>query len=280
MSRAANPPTPTVDDEVQPPKLELSASQLAGGALASVTSALAASRFGVNGTVLGAAFGSLVSGVAAAVYATSLRTAHYKMRTTRSVVLRAPVPLDGERTVAVDPADPTAMPPELSGRAVPLPGVTMSVPAGTPPGQAPIRPRRAQRRRPVWKPVALVAGTAFVTSMLAIGVLETAIGHPISNAKGSGTSVGVLVGGGSDPTTAPATTTSGTSTSGSDSASSSPTDSSPSPTDTSPTDSTASSPTATGGSPTGSDAASPTPSVTASAAAGQQPAPAQPTPSP
>src|SRR5215203_1235367 len=53
----------------------LSVPQIAAGALAAVTAAVAASFFGVAGTLIGAALGSVVSSVAAGLYATSLSRA-------------------------------------------------------------------------------------------------------------------------------------------------------------------------------------------------------------
>jgi hypothetical protein len=122
--------------------LDLNIHKVAGGALAAVTTAVAASFFGVNGTLTGAAFGSVISSVAAAVYATSLKRAGKKIKTTRSVAVRpsaagaAAAALAG---VSTDPNDPTAVPPEMVGRSVPLPGqtdLTTAPPSPWPPPQA------------------------------------------------------------------------------------------------------------------------------------------------
>jgi hypothetical protein len=277
MSRAETPPRNIRDDQPQPPKLELSPTQLAGGALASVTSAVAASRFGVSGTVMGAAFGSLVSGVAAALYAASLKSATYRIKTTKTLVLRSPVPVDGESEATVDPGDPTAMPPELSGRALNLPGSTetssVGAPAPTSPAGGGERPRRS-----IWKPLLLLTVFAFVVSIAAIGVFETAIGHPISNSKDTGTSFGTVVhevgGGRSDDTSTSTSTSTGTSDSESNSPTSSDTSSSPSAGDqASPGGSDSASPGPTD-SPVPSDA---NPSPTDSAAAGSAAAAPPPT---
>jgi phage tail tape-measure protein len=55
---------------------QLSALQVAAGALAAVSAAVAASFFGVAGTVIGAAVASVVSTVGAAVYTESMRRTH------------------------------------------------------------------------------------------------------------------------------------------------------------------------------------------------------------
>ena len=65
--------------------LGLSLTQIAGGALAAVTAAVAASFLGVAGTITGAAFGSVVSSIGAAVYSTSLSRA---ARASRVLVVR------------------------------------------------------------------------------------------------------------------------------------------------------------------------------------------------
>jgi hypothetical protein len=279
MSRAETPPRNARDDQdqTQPPKLELSPTQLAGGALASVTSAVAASRFGVTGTVMGAAFGSLVSGVAASLYAASLRTATYRIKTTKTLVLRSPVPVDGEPGTSVDPGDPTAVPPELSGRAVTL-GETETATYSDQPVSRAAAGHRELPRRPIWKPLLLLTVFAFVVSIAAIGVFETAIGHPISNSKDTGTSFGTVVhevgGGGSDTSSSTSTETR---TSSSESTSTTRSDSSASPSfsDQAPpgaSDSPSQGPT---GSLSPSGAGSPSPSN--SAAAGSAAAAPQPT---
>src|SRR3712207_4577894 len=59
---------------------QLSALQVAAGALAAVSAAVIASFFGVAGTVIGAAVASVVSTVGAAVYTESMRRAHAGLR--------------------------------------------------------------------------------------------------------------------------------------------------------------------------------------------------------
>lgn len=71
--------------------LDLSVSQVLAGALAAVSSAVAASYFGVAGTLLGAAFGSIFGTVATAVYKHSLSRTGAKVREIvpiQTVVLR------------------------------------------------------------------------------------------------------------------------------------------------------------------------------------------------
>ena len=55
------------------PRMELSATQVIGGALAAASAAVAASLLGVYGTVIGAAVVSVVASVGGAVYTHSFR---------------------------------------------------------------------------------------------------------------------------------------------------------------------------------------------------------------
>lgn len=182
-------------DEARAGALDLSFTKIVGGAAAAVTTAVAASFLGVSGTITGAAFGSIVSSIAAALYAHSLKSAGTRIRTTATVVRRT-----GQRTDA-DPQDPATVPPELTGRSAPLPGETVVV-ASTETGPAEgrvspqaaaARPRQRDRSRG-WKPVAVLAGFIFVVALGAISVTELFLGHPISNSQSTGTSVGAAVG--------------------------------------------------------------------------------------
>jgi hypothetical protein len=205
MTSSSNRPTTTTvstDSDARSPALDLSFTKIAGGALAAVTTAVAASFLGVNGTLTGAAFGSIVSSVAAALYGASLKTAHTRIRTTRTVVTglgRAGGGGRGGGGTALDPQDPSGVPADLVGRSVTLPGETMIQPTpeghGAPSaGSVPVYPGHAAPpsrpgRRVPWKSVAALAGIVFLVAMAVIFVTEVLIGHPISNSKESGTSV-------------------------------------------------------------------------------------------
>jgi len=209
-------PQPDTAVDVDPPKLDLKPTQLAGGALAAVTSAVAASKFGVTGTVVGAAFGSLVSSVAAAVYATSLTRASRRIRT---VVVTPSGARGGIGTS--DPSDPAAVPADLTGAASPIVADTMLLPNGMPwppeppaptdpaylrPDASPASepPPPAGRRRWV-RPVLILGGFAFAASIGAISVTELVLGHPVADSGGGGTSVSRFLGddGGSRPSSTP-----------------------------------------------------------------------------
>ena len=66
------------DTDEQPPqpktkRLDMSGTQLVGGALAAMTAAVIGAQLGVAGTVLGAAIGSVVAGTAGSLYTASLK---------------------------------------------------------------------------------------------------------------------------------------------------------------------------------------------------------------
>ena len=243
--------------------LGLSLTQIAGGALAAVTAAVAASFLGVAGTITGAAFGSVVSSIGAAVYSTSLSRA---ARASRVLVVR-PGGLAADDPASVPP--PVGHDPEVLADA---PADAVTTPADTPPeAHVPVWSRLR------WRPVLLVAGTFFVAAMAVIVVTELVIGHPISNSSESGTTISNIGGSsGSSPSSPSPTPAPGaSSTSASPSPGASPTgtpssSSSPAPSQASATG-TATSPTA---------ATTTAPSATGSAPAPSTPATTGPAPSP
>jgi hypothetical protein len=162
------------DAAVESPKpLGLSVPQIAAGALAAVTAAVAASFLGVGGTLTGAAFGSVVSSVAAALYSTSLTRA---ARVSKVLVVRPAG--SGTGPLEASAEDPAAVPPAVQRQ--PLAG--------------PVATQWWKRLR--WGPVAAVAGLLFVAAMAVVSVSELALGHPLSNSTESGTTLTNLGGGG------------------------------------------------------------------------------------
>ena len=119
-------------------RLGLSPVQVAGGALAATTSALAASTFGVGGTVIGAAVGSVISSVGGAIYVHSLQNVSAR---TRTVITRG-------RALPSSTA-PTALP-AVHGADD---GVDDGADDGAPAFRAPGRGRWGGGRSPSWEPV-------------------------------------------------------------------------------------------------------------------------------
>lgn len=170
----------------------LSTTQVAGSALAAATSALAASFLGVAGTIVGAVVGSLVATTASAVYAHSLRRAGARLRVVRPTVVTRTA--SARRSVVHGPrrAEPTSSTAPLA-----VPGRDGDPSDGSP--QAGVtRPDRLRRSWP--RVVAGVAAGVVMGAGLALGgitALEQVLGHPVSDAGESGTSVGSALSGGS-----------------------------------------------------------------------------------
>jgi hypothetical protein len=68
-------------DEKSKKGLDLSATQVVGGALAAMTAAALGSQLSVAGTVVGAALASIIAAVAGSLYTASIRRTHDKVKT-------------------------------------------------------------------------------------------------------------------------------------------------------------------------------------------------------
>jgi hypothetical protein len=177
--------------------LGLTSAQIAGGALAAVTAALAASFFGVGGTLIGAALGSVISTVGGALYSHSFDRAHETIRTTRVRLVRSPAaaatPLSGPHAGMDDPVN---LPPDLDDRAqvvAEAPGTLDTSPQAQPSDSPAVA--RPGRRLNV-RLMAVVAGVFFVIAVGAITLTELVLGHPVSDTAQTGTSITQVVGGG------------------------------------------------------------------------------------
>ena len=144
--------------------IDLSPSQVLGGALAAMTAAAIGSRLGAAGTIIGAAAASVVAAVAGAVYTASLRRTHAKVRTVwsgRWSSMPATVEVMGDR------ADATA---------------ANAAPQHTAPRRAPLFPGRW---RIPWKPAAVGALLAFGIAAATLTGLELISGHALSGGEGT-----------------------------------------------------------------------------------------------
>jgi hypothetical protein len=158
--------------------IDLSPSQVLGGALAAMTAAAIGSRLGAAGTIIGAAAASVVAAVAGAVYTASLRHTHAKVRTVwsgRWSSMPATVEVMGDR------ADATA---------------ANAAPQHTAPRRAPLFPGRW---RIPWKPAAVGALLAFGIAAATLTGLELISGHALSGGEGTTVTQVTQQDAGSDP---------------------------------------------------------------------------------
>jgi hypothetical protein len=146
--------------------IDLSLTQVLGGALAAMTAAAIGSRLGATGTIVGAAAASVVAAVAGAVYTASLRHTQAKVRTVWSGRWNADTP--GTVEVISDRSDTTAASarPQHTARRqrVPL------LPAGV---------------RLPWKRALAGALLAFGIAAAALTGLELISGHALSGGEGT-----------------------------------------------------------------------------------------------
>lgn len=172
-----NAPRPDgADDSVEEKKkiLDLSLTQIVGGALAAMTAAALGSTLGVGGTIAGAAMASVVAGVAGTLYTASLRTGREKVRT----VFRGQAPDAASAPPA--PVDPATT---LSGRAV---EETLVSPVWDPlPLEKPSK-QKSKTRFP-WKRAVAISLAVFALAAVLITGYERVSGQPLSG--GTGTTV-------------------------------------------------------------------------------------------
>ena len=151
--------TEQIEDKEKPQGAQLSATQVAAGALAAVSSAVVASFFGLAGTLIGAALASVISTVSAALYSNSLQKTNEKLRRAR-----------GQVTGRLSAADETTV-----ASAAPAAPATQVLPAHLDPRRAP-----ARRSRPRWTRVAVYAAAVFVMAMGVITGIELIGQKPVA----------------------------------------------------------------------------------------------------
>jgi hypothetical protein len=164
----------------EPKGLQLNPVQVAAGALAAVSSAVGASFFGVAGTLIGAALGSVIASVCTALYTESL---HKTKEGIERVLTRRP---DGAAS-AEEPAATAVLPARLS-------------------------PRRAPEERggPRWTRVGIYAAAVFVAAMAIVTGIELIGQQPVSalvghTASSGSTTLGQLTNTSSERDIAPST---------------------------------------------------------------------------
>jgi hypothetical protein len=204
----------TDDKPTEPKRLfDLSATQLVGGALAAMTSAVIGARLGVAGTILGAAIGSIVAGIAGSLYTASLK--HTRDKLTSALVGRvgdtqvsmAPV---SERTVEIARVpDDTVRDRAWSWEAPESPASAAAMaPASAEPVAvaAEVEVTGARRPRLPWKPILVSTAAVFLLAIAGLTGFELVSGQAISGGQGTTiTQVGEGRSGSSDegPSTVP-----------------------------------------------------------------------------
>ena len=195
-------PTPEQPPEPKTPRLEMSATQLVGGALAAMTAAVIGAQLGVAGTVLGAAIGSVVAGAAGSLYTASLK--HTKDKLASAFVGRV-----GETDVEVTTVSTST---EVDGWTT----VTQPTAAVAPASPDPVATAAEvdSAGRPVsrwpWKPILVSTAAVFLLAIAGITGFELVSGQSVSGGEGTTiTQVSEGRSGGTDtPTQAPSSSTS------------------------------------------------------------------------
>jgi hypothetical protein len=164
----------------QPPAKKLNAVEVVAGTLAAVSSAVAASALGVEGTLTGAAVGSVVATLGTALYAKSLRGTKNRLqdlRPRRSA--RPPRGPDRTRQVGRSSAKVAGSDTAVSaGAAARLTGTVYG---------------RRKRRWPVVAATSAAAVAAFGLAIALITGVELALGQPLANLYGKHTDGGTTL---------------------------------------------------------------------------------------
>ena len=201
-----DPKTSPADTDEQPPerktkRLDMSGTQLVGGALAAMTAAVIGAQLGVAGTVLGAAIGSVVAGTAGSLYTASLK--HTQNKIASAFVGR----------VGTTPSDHIRLQRQRGRR---LAGGHHAEAAVAPPSSNPVATSAEidQAGRPAprwpWKPILISTAAVFLLAIAGITVFELITGQSLSGGQGTTiTQVGEDRTGGTDtPSPSPSTETS------------------------------------------------------------------------
>ena len=199
------------DTDKQPPqpktkRLDMSGTQLVGGAFAAMTAAVIGAQLGVAGTVLGAAIGSVVAGTAGSLYTASLK--HTQTKIAAAFIGRVgdtPVQITSTERIpddrsTVDGWHAITQPMAAVAPASPDPVATAAEidPAGGPAARGP------------WKPILVATVAVFLLAIAGITAFELLTGQSVSGGQGTTISqVGDGRSGGSDtPRQVPSTDTS------------------------------------------------------------------------
>jgi hypothetical protein len=154
------------DKQSKAKALDLSATQIVGGALAAMTAAALGSQLSVAGTIVGAALASIIAAVGGSLYTASLRRTSDKVKT----VFWTGQPNEVE--------EPTVME-ILEDREGHIAGQRSHLVAPEPVDPSP------DRRKLNWKRVLVVALAAFGIAAVSLTAFELATGNALSGGEGT-----------------------------------------------------------------------------------------------
>jgi len=161
------------------PRLELSAPQILGGALAAASAAVASSWLGVAGTVLGAVIVSLVVSVGSALYTHSLERSSRVIRETLPVSPILPARTSTARQTAATAVLPAVATPAADDAVV---------------ADATTREPSSRRGGSVsWRTVGVSALASLALAAAVLTGFETFVGKPASSIIGAGNDGGTTV---------------------------------------------------------------------------------------
>jgi hypothetical protein len=146
--------------------LDLSATQIVGGALAAMTAAALGSRLSVAGTIVGAALASIIAAVAGSLYTASLRHTRDKVKT----VFWTGQPNEVEEPTVMEILE------DSEGH---IAGQRSHLVAPEPVDPSP------DRRKLNWKRVLVVALAAFGIAAVSLTAFELATGNALSGGEGT-----------------------------------------------------------------------------------------------
>lgn len=176
------------DTKVEKPKLGITAPQVAGSALAAVSGAFFASWAGTTGTLIGAAFGSVIATIGSAIYSYSIRRSAQAVRRTAAQVRQANLAgISLPRTVSSGPdrsGDPDA---REATTALPAVGEVSDD------SDEQDLPEHWWAGLP-WVRIAAAAAVVLVIAVGSITVFESLTGRTVSSFTGGGDKTGTTLG--------------------------------------------------------------------------------------
>ena len=179
------------DTDEQPPqpktkRLDMSGTQLVGGAFAAMTAAVIGAQLGVAGTVLGAAIGSIVAGTAGSLYTASLKQ-------TQTKIAAAFIGRVGDTPVQITSNDrtPDDRTPDDRSTVDGWHAITQPIAAVAPPSPDPVAtaaeidPAGGPAARGPWKPILVATVAVFLLAIAGITAFELITGQSVSGGQGT-----------------------------------------------------------------------------------------------